>query len=198
MASKRSTPMQMALSVIIVCALAAGSLAATYGVTKDRILAQEKAAEERALNAVLADAESFEPIDEAALESAREIAGDVPVSAAWRALDSSGEISGWGIRIGPRGYSGPIQMIVGLDREGSVTGVMIITINDTPGLGTRVRDEPGHLEQYQGLDANQMESEIKNVDAITGATKSSRGVRHGVEAAAAVYAEVLAVAGAAQ
>ena len=144
---------------------------------------------------MLPDAATFEAVDAETLEAAKEAGGETPVSAAWRALDSSGQLAGWGVRVGPRGYGGPIQMVVGLDRDGLVTGVMIVTMNETPGLGTRVRDEPDHLKQYEGLDAAQMETEIKQVDAITGATKSSRGIRHGVEAAAAAYAQALAAEG---
>ncbi|AJR08064.1 electron transport complex subunit RsxG [Photobacterium gaetbulicola] len=40
--------------------------------------------------------------------------------------------------IAPDGYSGAIKLIVGLDLEGTVTGVRILSHNETPGLGDKI------------------------------------------------------------
>lgn len=197
MADRASTPFQMVLSVTLVCAVAAAGLAGAYALTKDRIALQEKQAEERALKAVLPDGEAFE-VQPALLEDAVAAAGDTPVSGIYEATDSDGEVVGWGVRTGPRGYGGPIQLVVGVDRDGKVTGVSIILMNETPGLGTRVVEEDWFLEQFAGLDSGNATKDIRKLDMITGATKSSRGVRNGVEAATAVYAAVLAGEGAGQ
>jgi electron transport complex protein RnfG len=100
--------------------------------------------------------------------------------------------------VAPRGYGGPIQMVVGLDRNGKVLGASIVSMNETPGLGTRVKDEPAFLEQFRGLMSETIDDEVRKTDAITGATKSSRGVRHGVEAAGHVFTVVLAPGGGGQ
>jgi len=187
----------MVISVTVVCAIAAAGLAYTYSITEERIAEQTKQAEEKALKAVLAAGESFELRDDLA-DDAVKAGGDTPVGGIYQATNASGDTVGWGVRTAPRGYGGPIQMVVGLDSDGKVTGVSIISMAETPGLGTRVVEEAWFLEQYIGLDSETAEKDIRDLDTITGATKSSRGVRHGVEAATAVYADVLTGEGAGQ
>lgn len=197
MAKRASTTLQMVISVTVVCVVAAAGLSVTYAVTKDRIAVQEKLAEERALRVVLPDGEEFVVVPEV-LDDAVVAAGDTPVSGVYKATDASGDVVGWGVRTGPRGYGGPIQMVVGLDRDGKVTGVSIITMNETPGLGTRVLTEAWFLEQFPGLDSATADKTIRELDTITGATKSSRGIRNGVEAATAVHVDVLSGEGVGQ
>lgn len=186
-----STPVNMVVSVIVTCAVSAAGLTATYAVTRDRIVAQEKAAEEKALRAVLPDATGFDALPADVLEAAAEAGGETPVSAVFAAKDAAGTI-GWAVRCAPRGYGGPIQMVVGVDRNGKVNGASVITQNETPGLGTKILTEEGFMEQFSGWDAADIDTAAKSFDAISGATKSSNGIRKGVLAAGHVYAEVLA------
>ncbi len=197
MAKKSASPLQMVFSVTVVCAVSAAGLAGTYALTKDRIVAQEQQAQNEALGSVLPEAESFELREDLA-DAATEAAGETPVMGVYEALDGSGALVGWGVRTAPRGYGGPIQMVVGLDRDGLVTGVKVISMNETPGLGTQIVDLPWFLEQFVGVDSQNAAEEVRELDAITGATKSSRGARHGVEAACAVHAGVLEGEGAGQ
>lgn len=190
--------LRLIVPVVVMCAVAASGLAGTYAVTKDRIALQERLAQERALKAVLPDAVTFnEMTDEDALASAAAAAGDIPVEAVFGALDASDEPAGWGVVVRPRGYGGPMRITVGLDRNGKVTGVTVVTHNETPGLGTKVvgaagAKPPAYLESFGGVDSAQAAAKL---DTITGATKSSRGVRNGVEAALLVYDSVLAEGG---
>lgn len=181
---------KMILAVLLTCLVAAGGLAATYGVTAPMIVAQEQAAEEDALSSVLPGATSFEPADAEMLEAARKAAGEAAVLALYRASGDAGEI-GWGLKVASRGYGGPITMVLGLDRDGKVLGLTILTMNETPGLGTRVQTEPGFLQQFAALPAGFSEKDVRGLDMISGATKSSRGVRASVEAAARIFEQVL-------
>src|SRR5690606_28513760 len=104
--------MKMILAVLVTCLVAAGGLAATYGVTAPMITAQEPAAEGAALSSVLPGATSSEPADAALLEAAREAAGESDVLALSRVSGDAGEI-GWGLKVASRGYGGPITMVVG-------------------------------------------------------------------------------------
>lgn len=185
-----STPLNMVLSVLLTCVAAAAALAFTYGATHELILAQEKAAEERALLAALPGASSFEALDADLLERADAAAGETPVSGVWVASAETGQI-GWTIRCGPRGYGGPIQLVVGLDRNGKVAGVSIVTHNETPGLGSSVLEDPVFMGQFEAWDGADIDRSAKAFDAVSGATKSSVGVRAGVLAAGYVYRDVL-------
>lgn len=186
-----STPVRMILTVMITGVVAASALTTTYGLTRDRILEQERAAERAALATVLPGGEEFQ-LEEDLLEAAGEAAGDVTVQGVYRALDGSGADAGWGVRVAPRGYAGPVQMVVGLDRDGLVQGVSIITHNETPGLGTKILTEPGWMDQFIGWDGADIQSSARGFDSIVGATKSAGAVRNGVTAAGSVYAEMLA------
>ncbi len=64
-------------------------------------------------------------------------------------------------------------MVVGLDRSGKVTGVTIVTMNETPGLGSQIVDKKDFLPQFEQVKADSAEDDLKKVDLITGATKSS-------------------------
>ena len=85
-------------------------------------------------------------------------------------------------------------MMVGVDAEGVVTGVSIVDNSETSGIGSKVMsNEPlssgvGVLDQFQGKSAaaDGTLTVGKNVDAISGATVSSKGVTAGVNAALAV------------
>ncbi len=178
-------------TVFVTCLVAASALAATYMLTRDRIAEQEAAAERLALQSVLSGADAF-TLAEELLPAAAEAAGDVPVTAVYRATTATGEGAGWGVRLSPRGYAGPVQVVVGLDRDGLVSGVSIITHNETPGLGTKILTEPGWMDQFTGWDGADIAASARGFDNIAGATKSAVAIRNGVTAAGAVYAEVLA------
>ena len=186
MARKKASNLEMVVSVVVVCAIAAAGLALTYAVTKDRIAAQDREAQLRALRLAVPGVEEFVPASSYALSIATQAAGETPVYGVFEAMENGQQV-GWAVVVGPRGYGGPIRMVVGLDRDGKVVGVSIISMNETPGLGSQIVERASFLKQFVGLDSATAEADIKRLDMITGATKSSRGARHGVEAAVAAY-----------
>ncbi len=89
-----------------------------------------------------------------------------------------------------KGFGGDIGVIVGVDvTTGSLLGIGITTMKETPGLGARVREEGFR----KGFKAISLEDEVKvvgdggQVDAISGATISSQGVCEAVNKAVAFY-----------
>ena len=104
-----------------------------------------------------------------------------------------GAHAGYALKIDTSGSQGIISMMVGLDAEGAVTGVSVVDHSETAGIGTKVMDnEPNKagvpvLDQFIGKTAADGTLNVgSNVDAITGATVSSKGVTAGVNAALAV------------
>jgi electron transport complex protein RnfG len=186
MARGPASTTRMIVTVMVVCAVAASCLALAYSVTKDRIAAQDRAAQLKALKIAFPSADEFVAASSYALDVASQAAGDTPVYGVYEARQDGQQV-GWAVVAGPRGYGGPIRMVVGLDRDGKVVGVSIISMNETPGLGSQIVERASFLEQFVGVNASTAEADIKGLDMITGATKSSRGVRHGVEAAVAAY-----------
>ena len=83
------------------------------------------------------------------------------------------------------GYSkGGINILVGIDKDGAVSGIEFVSLDETPGLGSKVRDDAAFREQFYG--ASQPDVQL---DAVTGATFSSKGMKSAVDAALKVYTE---------
>jgi electron transport complex protein RnfG len=129
------------------------------------------------------------------MAAAREAAGDVQVNGVFDASADDGSAVGWGLRLGSRGYGGYAQLVIGLDRSGSVTGVTVLSHGETPGLGTKVMENDEFLAQFGALGGGFTDKDVKAIDSISGATKSSRAVKQGVVAAGAIYADVLSKGG---
>ncbi len=182
---------RLMIAVVVTCVVAATGLALAYGATKDRIADQERRAEQESLRAVLPEAESFEPVAEDVLAAAQDAAADADCSAIYEARDASGALLGWGLRVSGRGYGGPINVVLGLDSTGKVTGVTILSMSETPGLGTKVQSEAWFLEQFTTLPAGFATEDVRALDSISGSTKSSRGVRTAIEGGGRIYTEVL-------
>lgn len=95
-------------------------------------------------------------------------------------LPASGK--GEAILVSPRGYGGPIAMMVGVDAKGKVSGVKILNHRETPGLGANVV-KPGFLAQFKGKSSKDPLEPKKDINALTGATITSRAVCEGVRQA---------------
>lgn len=189
-------PITLVLAVAVTCVVAAAGLGVTYGVTKDRIAEQDRLAQESSLKSALPDAAGFEQVtDPDVLDAAQSAAGEVKVGGVFAALDGSGNEIGWGLRIGSRGYGGYVQLVIGLDRSGKVTGVSVLSHNETPGLGTKVLENKDLLAKFTELPAGFALKDVRKIDGIAGATKSSMAVKHGVEAAGSIYESVLSKGG---
>jgi electron transport complex protein RnfG len=196
MTTVQSKPLTLVLAVVVTCVVAASGLAATYAVTKDRIAEQDRLAQEKSLKAAMPDAVSFEQVtDQDVIDAATKAAGEVQVNGIFTAFDAEGNEVGWGLRLGSRGYGGYAQLVIGLDTSGSVTGVSVLSHAETPGLGSKVMENKDYLAAFTELPAGFSAKDVKGIDGISGATKSSRAVKHAVEAAGAIYADVLSKGG---
>ena len=99
------------------------------------------------------------------------------VTAAWRGQ------SGYVVETVTEGYDGPVTLWVGVGDDGGVTGLMVRDLSETAGLGGRVLTDTAFLRQFLNT-AGQAEVGA-DVDAVTGATVTSRAVAAGVNAAVA-------------
>lgn len=183
--------LRLVIAVLVACLVAATALSLTYAATAPRIAEQDRLAEERSLQSALPDADDFEMIeDEALLGAATAAADPTDLKAVYRAT-KGGVHSGWAIKLASRGYGGPMQLVMGLDTSGLVTGVSILAMNETPGLGTKVLTETWFMEQFRTLPEGFTDGDVRALDSISGSTRSANGVRNGVAAAGRIFAEVL-------
>ncbi|WP_028514973.1 FMN-binding protein [Ruminococcus flavefaciens] len=83
------------------------------------------------------------------------------------------------------GYSKDgINILVGFDAQGIISGIEFVSLGETPGLGSKVRDEADFRKQFYGLS-----QPSDSFDAISGATFSSNGMKHAVDTALKAYNE---------
>lgn len=93
----------------------------------------------------------------------------------------------------PRGYAGPIKMLVGLDPQGMVSGVKIMEQKETPGLGIHILDEnfknsgKSFVSQFIGKSSADKIIPKVDIQAITGATISTRAVAGGIRQALELF-----------
>ncbi len=186
--------------ILFAITLVAGVLLGlVYQVTKDPIAYQEKLAQDRANQSVFAAASTFDDaaVDEAgAAAVAAEHAG-VTIESVKEAKDSSGASLGYVIQVKSKGYGDFITYTVGIANDGNVNGISIIKIAETPGLGMNA--EKVIVPQFKDkaetnfavVKNGQLSDESTQIEAISGATITSRAVTEGVNAAISYFDNVL-------
>jgi Na+-translocating ferredoxin:NAD+ oxidoreductase subunit G len=172
-----STLPNMFIVLTVISLVSASALAVTYAVTEP-ILAEQ--ARQRRIQAVAEVVPEFDnaPTEEsffAARDENTELfparRGEERVGTAVRTRTDSG-------------YGGTIELMVGFDAEGRVSGVTVLRHQETPGLGARITDD-AFREQFVGLlparEPVAVTEDGGSVDAITAATISSRAVANAVQ-----------------
>ena len=91
--------------------------------------------------------------------------------------------NGYVIETAVQGYVDEIVMLVGVSNEGSVTGLVIRDMHETPGVGTKALKDWQFLAQFLKTEGDAQIG--TNVDAISGATVTSKAVAKSVNSAVA-------------
>ena len=96
--------------------------------------------------------------------------------------------TGYAVQVAPGGFDGPITMMVGVDFDGNILGISIIKHTETAGLGAVAAASTSAGEAFRGQFVGQSGSvsvtkDGGQIEAITGATITSRAVCVGVQAA---------------
>lgn len=186
--------LKVAGTLTVISLIVAGLLGLTNGITAERIAAINEEKTQKALAEV--STASFEKIDldEAAVSAASAQGGKV--TEIYRGTSGS-SFAGYAFKVVAGGSQGDIEMIIGVDADLAVTGVSVVKASETSGIGTKVTTNQatasgvGALDQFIGMSGAGTLTVKKNVDAVTGATVSTKGVTKGVNAALAA-AEALA------
>lgn len=187
---------KVAGTLTAICLVVAALLGGVNAITADKIAAINQANTEASLNAVSEGADEFAPIALTDAMTATASAAGAKLTEAYT-VKAAGEAVGYAFKVVASGSQGNIEMIVGVDADNAVTGVSIVNNKETAGIGSKVMENnalpsgTGVLDQFIGMSGAGTLTVGKTVDAISGATVSSKGVTKGVNAALAV-AEALA------
>ncbi len=166
--------LRLTLTLFLITAVVAGLLGLVDYVTADKIKALQ---EEKAASAMMQvlPAEHYEP-----LSTEKE-----GILAAYRAQDK-----GYVVRVEVNGFGGAIDMMVGVGLDGTVSGISIVSHGETASLGANCTREDWQ-EQFAGRSGVlAVDKDGGDIDALTGATVTSRAVTQGVNLALAFVEEV--------
>ncbi len=98
--------------------------------------------------------------------------------------------AGYVVEVTPSGFGGTIDMVVGVTSDGTVSGVAIVSMSETSGLGANATKE-SFRSQFVGKSGElAVSKDGGEIDALTGATITSRAVTSGVSSALAAVAEL--------
>lgn len=81
------------------------------------------------------------------------------------------------------GYAGDIAMLIGVSNEGTVTGLQVRDMSETYGLGMEALSDWEFLIQFLGTDGTAQVG--TDIDALTGATVTSKAITRSVNSAVA-------------
>ncbi len=180
------TILNLGLRLFVVCLMAAIGLGFTYAVVETRVAEQERIRRVGAAGAVLAPIEA-QPQEDPELTAS--LQAEFPdLIGVFEGLGPGGEVIGYAFALKSKGYNF-ITMAVGVDAKGKVTGIKIVTNEETPGLGSVAAEKPEFLDQFKGKGPDKLTLKV-DVDAVTSATFTSRGINNGVNMALEIWKHV--------
>lgn len=164
------------IALFLICLVATTLLGVTNYVTAPKIAESAAQAEVETRKKVLASADKFEES-----KDGKYVKG----------LDKNGSTVGYVFTTSSKGYGGEIKVMTGVDKDGKVSGVQILELAETPGLGMNATAKPDFLKQFVGkikgigvAKSNPQENEIQ---ALTSATITSNAVTSAVNTALENY-----------
>ncbi|MDD3764904.1 MAG: electron transport complex subunit RsxG [Nevskiales bacterium] len=185
MSAAPARPMLRAGALLAAFAIAAaGILAGVHALTADRIRQAEQQRLLQQLQAVL-DADAYD--NDIAADSARITGPKLPGNAGitvYRARRAGKPVAALLRVTAPDGYSGPIDLLIGIRYDGRLSGVRVVSHRETPGLGDKIDDQrsdwilgfAGRSLQQPPLSQWAVRKDGGVFDQFTGATITPRAV----------------------
>lgn len=170
------------VALLVICLVATALLAGTNTITKEKIALNAVETEKASRMLVLPQGKEYGEVK--ALENGITYCVGT---------DENGEEIGYVFTAGAKGYGGTVSVMVGLDMNGTITGVEILSHSETPGLGAN-SVKPEFKNRFIGktgqLTVDKNSNDGQNIQAITAATITSKAVTGAVNAVTAAYAEI--------
>lgn len=184
-----------ALALTLITLVAGVALGGVYEITKEPIARQEAQAKAEAYEQVFTDAAAFEEVkmDDTLLQTIRDQLDQEGYKAQsieeiMRAEDQSGEMLGYAFTVvTSEGYGGDIRFSMGVQNDGTLNGISILSIGETAGLGMNA-DTPAFKDQFVGKQVEKLQytkngaTQDDEINAISGATVTTNAMTNGVNA----------------
>jgi len=186
MAKKESTLFNMVSSLVVVTLVASTALGYVYELTKGPIAEAKLAKKIRAIDEVVTDYDN-NPVDDMykiAIEGSSDSLEVYPAKKGDKLVASA-------IRTySPKGYGGNVWLMVGLLPNGDINNIAVLEHKETPGLGTKMNDDT-FKNQFVGKNPESFTLKVQkdggDVDALTGATITSRAFSEATQRAFDMY-----------
>jgi len=163
--------LKMGIVLTVVCVISAGALSSVYNVTKNKIDENVRVSDIKKRQEVLPSAVNF-------------VEKEIKNKKLWSGIDKDGKEIGVVIKVSPRGYAGPINTTIGINKDDTISSVAITKLDqtETPGLGVKITHD-SFKNQFKGEKGEELKLKKDGgaIDAITAATISSRAVANGVK-----------------
>ena len=156
------------LKLLLICALVAGVVSFVYSLTYKQYEINKQATKNAAIGEIFGLSELTCTV--LAEGDATEVYG----------VASADGAVGYCVEVVVAGFGGDLELMVGYDAQGRILGVRVVAHSETPGLGENVKND-SFLSQFEGKDGEMTLG--SDLDAISGATISSRAVTSGVNLA---------------
>lgn len=180
MAKKESTLFNMISSLVVVTLITSTALGYVYELTKGPIAEAKLKKKVKAITEVVPEYDN-QPVEEMYKIPAPGTSDSLEVYPAKK----DGKLVGSAIRTySPKGYGGEVWLMIGLLPDGKIEKMAVLEHKETPGLGSKMNNED-FKSQFVGKDPASFKLLVKkdggDVDALTGATISSRAVSSAIQ-----------------
>lgn len=180
----KNTIVKDTITLLAITLIAGLLLGAVYGITKDPIAAQAEKAKQEAYAKVYPDG-TFEA-DEALNKALANFTADDKDAKITEVMAANGG-EGYVFSCEASGYGGAIQIAVGVSADSTITGLSVLSMSETPGLGAKCQDA-SFQEQFNGIQSEKMTIN-QDFQQISGATITSSAVMRAVNATLKFVAE---------
>ncbi|WP_370477754.1 RnfABCDGE type electron transport complex subunit G [Tamlana flava] len=186
MSKKESTFLNMTVSLLLITLISGFALGFVNDLT---IEPKAKAKLEKKINAIKQVLPEFNsnPVEDLIKVKLETATDSIEVYPAF----NNGEFVGAAVTgFSEKGFSGLVKIMVGFNPDGSIKNIAVLEQKETPGLGTKMKDE-SFLRQFRDKNPKAYSLKVKkdggDVDALTGATISSRAFTEATEMAYEVF-----------
>lgn len=181
-----STLKNMICSLLGITMVASASVGYIYQLTAQPIAEAKERATQDALKMVLPEFDN-NVISEYTID-------ELPIAV--YTASQSGEVVGYAVKsCSKQGYSGLITLMIGISPNGDLLDINVLSQNETPGLGSKMKDADNSLiRSVKGRNISNLDLRVKkdggDIDALTGATISSRAYGDAIDRAYKAVAKV--------
>ncbi|AWK50706.1 RnfABCDGE type electron transport complex subunit G [Clostridium beijerinckii] len=162
---KEQSIFKIAINLIGACIISGVIIGIVYFITAPIAVEKNEMMKQESMKALVNDADNFKEISD---------------KKEWFTAEKDGKVIAYVVPGESKGYGGAIKMLVAVTSDGKIIDYTILSANETPGLGDNAAKEP-FRSQFAGKQAEDLTvvkdlSKKENIQAMTGATISSKAV----------------------